>query len=163
AHDFSRPDGREPEDAARGGARRDRPPHQLDSAVGTRPDLQHGREPSGLVHLATARLGRADSGARLHEMRRGDSDDRAGRDGGDILRLWVAMNDFTQEIRIGKEVLARAVEAYRKIRNTLRYLVANLYDFDPAVDRVPFVRLEEIDRYILGRYGELGRRILQAY
>jgi len=83
--------------------------------------------------------------------------------GADILRLWVSMSDFTQEIRLGKEVLARSVEAYRKIRNTLRYLVANLYDFDPAVDRMPLDRLEEIDRYILGRYGELGERIVKAY
>ena len=83
--------------------------------------------------------------------------------GADILRLWVAMGDFTQDIRLSKEILARAVEAYRKIRNTLRYLLANLYDFDPAVDRVPIDRLEEIDRYILGRYGELGQRINKAY
>ena len=83
--------------------------------------------------------------------------------GADILRLWVSMSDFTQEIRLGKEVLARSVEAYRKIRNTFRYLVANLYDFDPAVDRLPLDRLEEIDRYILGRYGELGQRIVKAY
>jgi isoleucyl-tRNA synthetase len=83
--------------------------------------------------------------------------------GADILRLWVAMSDFTQEIRLSKEILARAVEAYRKIRNTLRYLLGNLYDFDPAVDRVPLDQLEEIDRYILGRYGELGQRITRAY
>jgi isoleucyl-tRNA synthetase len=44
------------------------------------------------------------------------------------------MSDYTQEVRLSKEILARVVEAYRKIRNTLRYLVANLYDFDPAVD-----------------------------
>src|SRR5205814_1205309 len=83
--------------------------------------------------------------------------------GADILRLWVSMSDFTQEIRLGQEVLARSVEAYRKIRNTLRYLVANLYDFDPAVDRLPLDRLEVIDRYILGRYGELAQRIVKGY
>jgi isoleucyl-tRNA synthetase len=83
--------------------------------------------------------------------------------GADILRLWVAMSDFTQEIRISKEILARASEAYRKIRNTLRYLLANLYDFDPAVDRVPADHLEEIDRFILGQYAELGRRVVKAY
>jgi isoleucyl-tRNA synthetase len=83
--------------------------------------------------------------------------------GADILRLWVAMSDFTQEIRLSKEILARAVEAYRKIRNTLRYLLGNLYDFDPAVDRIGLDRLEEIDRYILGRYGELAQRITRAY
>ena len=46
------------------------------------------------------------------------------------------MSDYTQEVRLSKEILARVVEAYRKIRNTLRYLSANLYDFDPAVDSV---------------------------
>jgi isoleucyl-tRNA synthetase len=83
--------------------------------------------------------------------------------GADILRLWVSMSDFTQEIRLGKEVLARSVEAYRKIRNTLRYLLANLYDFDPAVDRVAHDDLEEIDRYILGRYGQLAERVIKGY
>ena len=63
----------------------------------------------------------------------------------------------------GREVLGGSVGAYRKIRNTLRYLVANLYDFDPAVDRLPLDRLEEIDRYVLGRYGALGQRIVKAY
>src|SRR5438874_345615 len=53
--------------------------------------------------------------------------------GADILRLWVSMSDSTQEVRLSKQVLARAVEAYRKIRNTLRYLLSNLYDFDPNV------------------------------
>jgi isoleucyl-tRNA synthetase len=83
--------------------------------------------------------------------------------GADILRLWVSMSDYTQEIRLGKEILARAVEAYRKIRNTLRILLGNLYDFDPAVDRVPSAQLEEVDRYILAKYAEVGRRILRAY
>ena len=83
--------------------------------------------------------------------------------GADILRLWVSMSDYTQEIRIGKEILARAVEAYRKIRNTLRYLVANLYDFDPSLDRVRREDMEEVDRYILARYGDLGSRVLRAY
>lgn len=83
--------------------------------------------------------------------------------GADILRLWVSMSDYTQEIRIGKEVLARAVEAYRKIRNTMRYLVANLYDFDPAVDQLDRSALEEVDRYILARYAELGLKVRRAY
>jgi isoleucyl-tRNA synthetase len=83
--------------------------------------------------------------------------------GADILRLWVSMSDYTQEIRLGKEILARAVEAYRKIRNTLRYLLANLYDFDPAVDLVETRKLEEVDRYILARYAEVAGRVLTAY
>ena len=54
--------------------------------------------------------------------------------GADIIRLWVSMSDYTQEVRLSKEILARVVEAYRKMRNTLRILMANLYDFDPATD-----------------------------
>ena len=85
------------------------------------------------------------------------------RYGAEILRLWVAMVDYREEMRLGDEILARVVEAYRKIRNTLRILVANLYDFDPAVDRVPVAELEEVDRYALARYGETARTILEAY
>jgi isoleucyl-tRNA synthetase len=73
------------------------------------------------------------------------------------------MSDYREEIRVSKEILARVVEAYRKIRNTLRYLVANLYDFDPAVDRLPHARLEEVDRYILARYAAVGLKVLQGY
>src|SRR3954468_15556058 len=83
--------------------------------------------------------------------------------GADILRLWVSMSDYTQEIRLGKEVLARAVEAYRKIRNTLRYLAANLYDFDPAVDQLDLSRLEDVDRYIVARYADVASKVLDAY
>ena len=70
--------------------------------------------------------------------------------GAEVLRLWVASVDYREEMRISKEILARVVEAYRKIRNTMRYFVANLYDFDPAVDAVPLARMEEVDRYIAG-------------
>jgi isoleucyl-tRNA synthetase len=73
------------------------------------------------------------------------------------------MSDYREEIRVSKEILARVVEAYRKIRNTLRYLLANLYDFDPSVDELDRDRLEEVDRYILARYADIGRRILRAY
>ena len=83
--------------------------------------------------------------------------------GADILRLWVAMSDYTQEIHLSKQILARGVEAYRKIRNTARFLVANLYDFDPATDRIDPLRLEGVDRYILARYAEVAQRILHAY
>ncbi len=83
--------------------------------------------------------------------------------GADILRLWVSMSDYTQEVRLSKEILARVIEAYRKIRNTLRYLLANLYDFDPAVDLVRREDLEEVDRYILARYADVAERILRAY
>ncbi len=83
--------------------------------------------------------------------------------GTEILRLWVAMVDYREEVRIGAQILARVVEAYRKIRNTLRILVANLYDFDPATDALPRDRLAEVDRYALARYGEVAAHVLRAY
>jgi len=83
--------------------------------------------------------------------------------GAEVLRLWVASCDYREELRVSKEILARIVEAYRKFRNTARYLVANLYDFDPAVDALPVSQLEEVDRFILARYGELGLKMLEAY
>jgi isoleucyl-tRNA synthetase len=83
--------------------------------------------------------------------------------GAEILRLWVAMVDYGEEVRLGPEILARVVEAYRKLRNTCRILVANLYDFDPAADLVPTDRLEAVDRYALARYAEVAQRIVRAY
>jgi isoleucyl-tRNA synthetase len=83
--------------------------------------------------------------------------------GADILRLWVATSDYQEESRVSKEILARVSEAYRKIRNTLRYLVANLYDFDPERHRVDRPQLEEVDRYILARYAEVSEKILKGY
>ncbi len=83
--------------------------------------------------------------------------------GADVLRLWVATSDYTEELRVSKEILSRVVEAYRKIRNTLRYLVANLYDFDPTKDMVDAGQMAEVDRYILARYAEVAQKILKAY
>ena len=56
--------------------------------------------------------------------------------GAEIIRLWVAMTEFTEELRVSKEILTRVVDVYRKVRNTCRILVANLYDFDPSADMV---------------------------
>jgi isoleucyl-tRNA synthetase len=83
--------------------------------------------------------------------------------GAEVLRLWVASCDYREELRVSKEILARIVEAYRKFRNTMRYLVANLYDFDPTADALPVSQLEEVDRFVLARYGELGLKMLEAY
>ncbi|HEY7285882.1 MAG TPA: isoleucine--tRNA ligase [Vicinamibacterales bacterium] len=83
--------------------------------------------------------------------------------GADIVRLWTAMSDYREEIRVSKEILARVVEAYRKIRNTVRYLISNLYDFDPVADRLPHEQLEAVDRYILAKYADVSQRMLQAY
>jgi len=85
------------------------------------------------------------------------------KSGAEILRLWAAMVDFREEVRIGPEILDRVVEAYRKIRNTCRILVANLYDFDPATDLVPADRLPALDRYALARYADAAIRIRDAY
>ncbi len=92
-----------------------------------------------------------------------DPQDIIKESGAEILRLWVAMVDYRDEMRISKQILERVVEAYRKIRNTMRYLLANLYDFDPAVDMVPSDKREDVDRFILARYAEVAGRILGAY
>ena len=84
--------------------------------------------------------------------------------GAEIIRLWVSMVDYRDEVRLGKEVLSRTVEAYRKIRNTLgKYLLSNLYDFDPATDSVEPGRLLEVDRYVLAVYARLAEGVTRAY
>jgi isoleucyl-tRNA synthetase len=83
--------------------------------------------------------------------------------GAEIVRLWVAMTEFTEELRVSKEILTRVVDVYRKLRNTCRILVANLYDFDPAVDMVPLDQLDAVDRFALARYADAAQRMLQAY
>jgi isoleucyl-tRNA synthetase len=83
--------------------------------------------------------------------------------GAEILRLWVSMVDYRYDMNISKEALSRTVEAYRKIRNVIRVLVANLYDFDPKDDGVPKARLQEIDRWVLARYAAAAEQILKAY
>ena len=83
--------------------------------------------------------------------------------GAEIIRLWVAMTEFTEELRVSKEILTRVIDQYRKLRNTCRILLGNLYDFDPAVDMVPADRLEAIDRYALARYAEAAERMLRGY
>ena len=83
--------------------------------------------------------------------------------GAETLRLWVASSDFREELRVGRQILQRVVEAYRKIRNTCRYLLANLYDFDPSRDMVRAQQMQEVDRYALARYAEAARGVLVAY
>ncbi len=83
--------------------------------------------------------------------------------GAEILRLWVASENYRDDIRISNEILKRLSEAYRKIRNTFRYLLGNLNDFDPQKDKVPFGQMLEIDRFILDRFQKLSSKILKAY
>ena len=75
--------------------------------------------------------------------------------GADILRLWVASTDYTGELSIGDEILKRVTESYRRIRNTLRFLLANTSDFDPSKDAVPVAELLEIDRYAIAAMAQL--------
>ncbi|HTH25222.1 MAG TPA: isoleucine--tRNA ligase, partial [Vicinamibacterales bacterium] len=83
--------------------------------------------------------------------------------GSEILRLWVTMVDYRYDINLGKEVLARTVESYRKFRNVIRVLVANLYDFDPKDDVVPKAKMQEIDRWVLAKYADAAEKMVKAY
>ncbi|HYR46202.1 MAG TPA: isoleucine--tRNA ligase, partial [Thermoanaerobaculia bacterium] len=85
------------------------------------------------------------------------------RFGADILRLWVASLDYRDDDPISEEILARCGEAYRKIRNTARYLISNLYDFDPAADAVGQADLLLLDRWVLGEGRRLASRVREAY
>ncbi len=83
--------------------------------------------------------------------------------GAEVLRLWVAAEDYTEDIRLSTEILDRLADAYRRIRNTFRFLLGNLYDFEPAVHRQPYARLDEVDRWILDRLARLIDRVRRAY
>ena len=83
--------------------------------------------------------------------------------GAEVLRLWVSAADYRDDIRISQEILTHLAEAYRRIRNTCRYLLGNLSDFNPATDRVSDKDLLEIDRWALMRLQKLIQRIEKAY
>ena len=83
--------------------------------------------------------------------------------GAEILRLWVSAQDYREDLRISQEILNHLIEAYRKIRNTSRFLLSNLYDFNPDGHCVPYAQLPELDRWALLRLGELTTKVRQAY
>ena len=83
--------------------------------------------------------------------------------GAEILRLWVAAQDYRDDIRISHEILQRLADAYRRIRNTARYILGNLHGFDPETDSVPDGDLLEIDRWALSRLEGLVNRVERAY
>jgi isoleucyl-tRNA synthetase len=83
--------------------------------------------------------------------------------GAEIIRLWVAASDYSGDIAGDDKILARVVDGYRRIRNTLRFLLANTSDFDPHVDAVPMEHLLEIDRFALSRAAQLQAEILAHY
>ncbi|MGB4117681.1 MAG: isoleucine--tRNA ligase [Polaromonas sp.] len=83
--------------------------------------------------------------------------------GAEIIRLWCASTDYSGDLGIDDKILARVVDSYRRIRNTLRFLMANVSDFDPVKHAVPFDELLEIDRYALSRAAQLQADILAHY
>jgi len=83
--------------------------------------------------------------------------------GAEVLRLWVSAEDYQDDIKISNEILQRLTEAYRKIRNTIRYLLSNLSDFDPYEHSLNFDRLEALDRWALVRLGEINTNVKHAY
>ena len=83
--------------------------------------------------------------------------------GAEILRLWVAATDYSGELTISDEILKRVVEGYRRIRNTLRFLMANTADFDPARDALPVAQLLEMDRYAIVKAKELAANVAADY
>ena len=83
--------------------------------------------------------------------------------GADVLRLWVAMVDFLEDMAISEEIMDRNAEAYRKIRNTFRYLLGNLKGFHPSTDAVPYEEMEEIDRWAMQRLDRFREKLVDAY
>jgi isoleucyl-tRNA synthetase len=83
--------------------------------------------------------------------------------GADMLRLWVASADYTQDMRISKDIMKQLSQAYLKIRNTARYMLGNLCDFDPDRDMVAAEDLEDLDRFALHTFNELVRTARDAY
>jgi isoleucyl-tRNA synthetase len=83
--------------------------------------------------------------------------------GADVIRLWIASQDFRDDIPISKEILSHVGETYRLIRNTFRYQISNLFDFDPRLNAVPVADMHAIDRWALGQAAELMRGCTDAY
>ena len=107
-----------------------------------------------------------DSSGRKHSKSLGNYmplADTANKYGAEILRLWCAATDYSGDLAIDDKILARVVDVYRRMRNTLRFLLANTSDFDPVGDRVPLDQLLEIDRYALAHAARLQAEVLAHY
>ncbi|MFQ5542977.1 MAG: isoleucine--tRNA ligase [Nitrospiria bacterium] len=85
------------------------------------------------------------------------------QNGADILRLWVAATDFREDVRISPDILTQLIESYRRIRNTCRFLLGNLHDYNPETTSVPDNDLLEIDRWALDRLSRLNQKVQMAY
>lgn len=83
--------------------------------------------------------------------------------GADVLRLWVSSVDYSSDVPLGKNILKQMADIYRKIRNTARFLLGNLHDFDPAKDAIAYQDLPELDRYMLHRMTEVFAEVTDAF
>ncbi len=126
--------------------------HGRDGQAPYRQVITHGFTLDGQGRKMSKSLGNTVSPMELADTR-----------GAEILRLWTAMVNFLEDMWISEEALTRHTDAYRKIRNTFRYILGNLHDFDPAAHAVPVEKMLEIDRYILSRFDEVRQRVVDAY
>ncbi len=92
-----------------------------------------------------------------------DPEEVISQNGAEILRLWVAMLNYKEDARFGQETLQRLVEAYRKIRNTWRFILGNIYDFSPDEEHISPQRMEFLDKWILEKCVRTGKKIIKAY
>ena len=83
--------------------------------------------------------------------------------GADVLRLWVASVDYSSDVRVGKNIIKQTADSYRKVRNTARFLLGNLHDFNPQQNAVAYADLPELDKYILHRVTEVFAEVTDAY
>ena len=83
--------------------------------------------------------------------------------GADIIRLWVSSVDYENDVRISKDILKQVSESYRKIRNTVRFMLSNLFDFNPETDKIAESDLAKVDQYILAKYRILVNEVTKAY
>ncbi|MFW6181524.1 MAG: isoleucine--tRNA ligase [Spirochaetota bacterium] len=86
-----------------------------------------------------------------------------GRYGADIVRLWAVASDYAVDVRISGEILGQLVDSYRKVRNTIRFILGNLRGFHPGRDQVPSGRMEEIDRWLMHRLQQVTGHVLESY
>lgn len=92
-----------------------------------------------------------------------NAQDEVAKYGADVLRLWVASVNYQDDVRCNDELIGKTQDAYRKIRNTLRYLLGNIYDFDPAKNSVPYDKMLEIDKWAMQRLQKLIAEVTKEY
>ena len=92
-----------------------------------------------------------------------DPEDIIKKYGSEILRMWTASCDYSQDISCGEEVISRVREVYRRFRNTFRFLLGNIHDFDPCKNSIPLSQMRELDQWMLNKLSLLSQEVLQFY